>query len=402
MVVETKYYDALGVQPDASPDELKKAYKKMALKYHPDKNPNGAEKFKSISQAYEVLSDSTKRSLYDQGGEQAIKQGGIDAGFHDPSDVFQMFFGGNPFQTSNRKRCTEDRIQKVEVSLQEFYNGSTREFKVSRRVICKECNGVGGKSGAVDQCIMCKGTGKRVQIVQLGPGMIQQLCSTCNNCAGTGQLIREQDKCKTCHAQKVVQEKTLVRIEILKGSRNKQQIVKTGYSDQSPSCETGDLVFVLIEKPHPIFTRRGDDLIMSMNINLREALTGMSRTIQTLDDRILHIQTKPGEVIAPGVAKSIYNEGMPRKSNSFEKGLMIVVFEVEFPPSNWIGASQIMELGELLPKQRVTNVPNSSISVTLSPYTKSSESNSNNRGDSDEEDTNGHGENLHQAQCRGH
>lgn len=206
MVKESKFYDILGVTPDADESTLKKAYRKLALKYHPDKNPDAGEKFKEISMAYEVLSDPEKRRIYDQHGEQGIKEGGGGGGgFHSPMDIFDMFFGGGGGGMGGRRgpRRTKNLMHQLGVSLEDMYNGTTRKLALQKNVICGDCEGVGGKSGAVQKCPTCRGTGMQVRIHQLGPGMMQQIQSMCSECQGQGERIDPKLRCKKCVGRKV-------------------------------------------------------------------------------------------------------------------------------------------------------------------------------------------------------
>jgi len=169
MVKDTKLYDTLGVSPSATENELKKAYRKLALKYHPDKNPNGAEKFKDISHAYEILSDPQKRETYDNFGEEGLSGDAGGMGMN-PEDLFASFFGG-AFGGSSRSgpRRGKDVVHPLKVSLEDLYKGKVFKLSIKRNVICKACNGKGGKEGAVKNCSDCNGRGVkfvRRQILQ--------------------------------------------------------------------------------------------------------------------------------------------------------------------------------------------------------------------------------------------
>lgn len=363
MVHETGYYDLLGVKPNASQDEIKKAYRKLALKYHPDKNPNEGEKFKHISQAYEVLSDPKKRDLYDQGGEQAIKEGGMGGG-GSPMDIFNMFFGGGG--RMQRERKGKNVVHQLSVSLEEMYNGSTRKLGLQKNVICEKCEGYGGKKGTLEKCTNCKGRGVQVRVQQVGPGMIQQIQSMCPDCQGQGEKFNSKDRCKNCNGQKVERKKKILEVHIDKGMKDGQKITFHGEGDQEPGLEPGDIIIVLDQKDHPVFQRQDNNLIMRMNIKLVEALCGFRKTIQTLDNRTLVISSQPGEVIKHNDVKCVMNEGMPLYKEPYERGQLTIQFQVEFPEKNWLPEHLMFQLERLLPPREDVMVTDDMEEVDLS------------------------------------
>ncbi|KAF3627578.1 Chaperone protein dnaJ 3 [Capsicum annuum] len=348
----TRYYGILGVSKNATEDEIKKAYRKAAMKNHPDKGGD-PEKFKELAQAYEVLSDSQKREIYDQYGEDALKEGmGGGGGMHDPFDIFESFFGGNPFGgggsgRGRRQRRGEDVVHPLKVSLEDLYSGITKKLSLSRNVICSKCSGKGSKSGASTKCSGCKGTGMKVSIRQLGPGMIQQMQHPCNECKGTGEMIDDKDRCPQCKGEKVVPEKKVLEVHVEKGMQNGQKITFPGEADEAPDTVTGDIVFVLQQKEHPRFKRKGEDLFVDHTLSLTEALCGFHFILTHLDGRQLLIKSNPGEVVKPDQFKAINDEGMPVYQRPFMKGKLYIHFIVEFPDS--LSLEQVQALEAILP-----------------------------------------------------
>merc|ERR1719147_604904 len=321
--------------------------------------------------AYGVLSNPEKRKLYDQAGEQGIKEGGAGGGGGvNPMDIFDMFFGGgggDPFGRGRGRggpRRTKNLMHQLSVSLEDMYNGSVRKLALQKNVICDGCEGVGGKAGAVQKCPTCRGTGMQVRIQQLGPGMMQQIQSMCGECHGEGERIDPKLRCKKCNGKKVNRERKILEVQVDKGMEDGQKITFGGEGDQEPGMEPGDIIIVLDEKAHPLFKRNGNDLILKMDISLTEALTGMRKTIQTLDERTLVIQTVPGEVIKTGDLKQVYGEGMPTYRNPFEKGKLIIQFKVDFPDS--LPPETAQKLAEILPEREEAIIPDEHDEVNLS------------------------------------
>lgn len=390
MVKETTFYDVLGVKPGCAQEDLKKAYRKLALKYHPDKNPNEGERFKQISQAYEVLSNPDKKRIYDQGGEQALKEGGMGSnGFSSPMDIFDMFFGGGLGGRSGRRRERkgQDVIHQLSVSLEELYNGTVRKLALQKNVICDKCDGIGGKKSSVEGCSSCHGSGMQVQIQQLGPGMLQHLQTVCADCRGQGERINPRDRCKQCMGKKTIRDRKILEVHVDRGMVDGQKIVFSGEGDQEPGLDPGDIVILLEEKEHDVFKRSRNDLIMRMHIELVEALCGFQKVIRTLDGRDLVITSLPGTVTKTGDLKCIQNEGMPMYKDPFTRGRLIIQFAVDFPKS--IDPAVVPTLEKCLPPREEVMIPDGAEDCVLMDLDPEQESRRKDQRQAYEEDEGG-------------
>lgn len=316
--------------------------------------------------AYEVLSDPEKREIYDQYGEEGLKEGmGGSGGGGSPFDIFEAMFGGNPFGPGGgrgggsgrqRQRKGEDVVHGLKVNLEDLYNGVTKKLSLAKNVLCPKCDGKGSKSGASGHCGTCKGSGVRVVVRQIAPGMVQQMQTVCNECRGSGQVISEKDKCVQCHGQKVVQEKKVLEVHIEKGMVNNQKIVFQGEADEAPGTIPGDIVFVVQEKEHAHFKRKGADLFLEKTLTLTEALCGFQMTVTHLDKRQLVISTNEGDIVKPNSFKAVYDEGMPTYQRPFEKGKLFIHFTVKFPEPGELSEDDLKALEKLLPARPTVEI----------------------------------------------
>lgn len=325
-----KLYEVLGVPKTADEAEIKKAYKKLALKNHPDKGGD-PEKFKEISAAAEILCDPEKRKTYDQYGLEGLEGGGGDG--HSAEDIFSMFFGGGSGRGGSRRgpQKGEDIVHTIKASLEDLYNGKTVRLAISRNKPCVDCEGRGGKVGSEKSCGDCGGRGIRVQLRQIGPGMVQQMQSTCSSCKGAGKSMDEKDKCKSCKGNKVFKDRKVLEVNIEKGMAHGQKIKFSGEADEVPGTVPGDVVIVIQEKEHELFKRKGADLVMDMEIQLSESLCGFVKTVTHLDGRVLKVESSPGQCVKHDSVRLVKGEGMPQHGNIFNKGGLFVHFTVKFP-----------------------------------------------------------------------
>jgi DnaJ-related protein SCJ1 len=333
------YYAELGLSKEASDDEIKASFRKLSLKYHPDKNKGDQEaqkRFMRINEAYDALSDPDKRQIYDIYGEDGLKNQGQQAQGWDP---FAGLFGGG--QQGGRKKGPDFRMD-LRITLEELYSGSSKVFSIQRKVLCKKCRGTGAKDGQTKVCPTCKGTGVVTTIQQLGPGFNVQMQRPCDRCGGKGKT--HSANCPVCRGEKVIDERKELTAIIERGMPDGHEIVFERMSEQSPDAIPGNVIVKLSTETHPRFKRRGNDLLHSMTISLKEALLGFRKTIHQLDGR--EIDVVRNQITPPGFVMNIVGEGMPFHNVPSKRGVMEITFTVAFPRS--ISASQKAELETLM------------------------------------------------------
>ena len=337
----TKYYKILGVDKNASKDEIKKAYRNLVRTKHPDKG-GSEEEFQNIQLAYDTLSDENKRKVYDEYGEEGLKEGMTG---EEPTDIFDLFTRGGK---KNVKRKTKSVLQAMEVSLEDIFMGKEKYLEIKRYRICKKCKGNGSKDpNANTKCPGCNG--KRVKlVVQRMGNTILQSQQTCPDCRGEGYIIKNEDKCPTCKGQKVNQESKTLKIMLDKGAPDGKRYTFEGESDEMPGYDPGDVIIEIRIKKHPVFERTGADLTMKADISLLEALTGFQLLINHLDGRHVLINSKKGEIIKPGVIKTVKECGMPFFDHPTRFGNLYIKFNIHFPKS--LKEDQKEALFELFPK----------------------------------------------------
>ncbi|MCX7737825.1 MAG: molecular chaperone DnaJ [Hydrogenothermaceae bacterium] len=345
MAKKRDYYEVLGVNRNATPEDIKKAYRKLARQYHPDLNPNNKEaeeKFKEVSEAYQVLSDPEKRKIYDQFGHAGLSGAGTSGGyggqaygdyfnmkdvFDEFNTIFDTLFGGKDRggKTKGRRYTREDGsdlYQTITISLEDAYNGTTLSTEVPRYMICDVCGGTGAKVGSTERiCQTCNGIGEIYQ--NLGFIRISQACPTCG---GVGVL---QEHCEACGGRGLIIKKEEIKVRIPPGvdSGTKLRVPGKGHSGKFGGI-TGDLWIVVNIAPHHLFERRGDNIYIKLNLSVWEAIKGTELDVPHISGKTERIVVHPGT--QPEESVKITGKGMPRLKTS-GYGDMIVIFNVSIP-----------------------------------------------------------------------
>ncbi len=280
------YYETLGVSRDATPEEIKKAYRKLARQLHPDVNPGpqAEERFKEVSRAYEVLSNAERRQVYDMGGDPSGSGGGFGPGFGF-SDIFETFFGAAAGASRGpvpRQRRGQDALVRVEIDLADAVFGAERELVVDTAVVCPSCEGSCCQPGSQPQtCSVCKGRGQIQRVARsfLGQVMTQQVCSACH---GFGSVI--PSPCLECSGEGRVRSRRTLKIRVPAGVDTGNRIQLTGEGEVGPAGgPQGDLYVEIVERPHPTFTRRRDDLHCAVELPMTAAALGTVIELETFD-----------------------------------------------------------------------------------------------------------------------
>jgi len=349
----SKLYELLNVPKDATQNEIKKAYRKIAMKAHPDKGGD-VEKFKEINEAYEILSNEEKRATYDKYGKDGLNGQGGPGGM---DDIFSMFTGGGPRRQQQGAKKTKPVMKEVQVKLEEVFSGKVVKMPIKKRICCESCGGKGGKN--IKTCGDCKGQGFKIKTQMLGPGMIQQSQVPCNACRGEGKIFDEKDRCTVCKGEKIKDVEKILEIPIDKGIPDEKTILFAGEGNEMPGAMAGDLHVRVSIKPHPVFERKGADLFMKKKISLLEALVGVNFKLKQLDGTDLTICSAPADVISTGEMKVIQGKGMPFYGDAMSHGNLIIQFDIEFPKGEQIKKEAREQLKKILPGPKINPPPQS-------------------------------------------
>lgn len=338
------YYEVLGISKDASKEEIRKAYRKLAMKYHPDKNPDKSaeDKFKEASEAYEVLSDAEKRSRYDQYGhaglEGAFGQGGFGMGdfthFEDISDIFgdglgsifENLFGGSfgrSRSTGSRRNRGEDMQLSLSLSLEEIAKGVTKKIKINIKDTCPACNGSGSADGKSKTCPQCNGRGQVMQTSRSLFGHMQTVV-TCPTCHGQGKII--ENKCTKCHGEGRISKAKTVEINIPAGVSEGQYIRMRGEGNRGKlGGLAGDILVHIKEKEHPRFFREEANLKLKYPISIAQAVLGCEIKVETLSGKV---KMKIPSGTQSGKTFRLKGQGLPFVNSSYTGDLFVEIVVV--------------------------------------------------------------------------
>lgn len=348
MATKRDYYEVLGVSKTATEDELKKSYRKLALKYHPDRNPGdkeSEEKFKEAAEAYEVLSNKDKRAKYDQFGHAGVDGQGFGGGGQNMNmdDIFSMFgdifggfggggfsggFGGQRSRGGRRVNKGSSLRIKVKLTLEDIEKGVEKKIKVNKYVTCSTCHGSGAKEGSdTTNCTQCHGSGyiTQVQRTILGNMQTQAVCPTCS---GEGKIIK--DKCTSCHGDGIVKQEEVITINIPAGVADGMQISFAGLGNAGArNGVNGDLIVSVEELPHEDFERDGNNICHQTYITVSDAILGTTIEVPTLGGKA---KFKIEQGMSSGKVYRLRGKGLP-DVNGYGRGDILVRVDVWIPKS---------------------------------------------------------------------
>lgn len=339
------YYEVLGIDKNASANDIKKAYRQKAMQYHPDKNPGNKEaedKFKEAAEAYSVLSDPDKKARYDQYGFEGVSGpegfGGFSGQGMDINDIFSMFgdifgggFGGGGFGGFGGGRSQQTRYRgsdlrvKVKLNLQEISEGVTKKFKLKKYVSCSHCNGSGAEGNSMENCPECKGSGRVVRTVRTPFGIMNSE-SVCPKCGGEGKIIK--NRCSHCNGDGIVMGEEVVEVQIPAGVAEGMQLSMRGKGNAGKrNGVAGDLLIQIEEEKHPLLIRDERDLIYNLLLDIPTATLGGVVEIPTIKDNV-KLTIEPGT--QPGKALRLRGKGLPAL-NEYGRGDIVVNVSVYIP-----------------------------------------------------------------------
>ncbi|HZW55570.1 MAG TPA: molecular chaperone DnaJ [Nitrososphaerales archaeon] len=350
--VKRDYYEVLGVSKDATPDQIKSTYRKLALQYHPDRNksPSAEEKFKEISEAYAILSDDQKRAQYDQFGHEGIRgrysQEDIfrtanfddifrDIGFGGGFDsIFDSFFGGGfgsrrRHRTEREQQRGEDLTYELDLTLEEIASGTTKEIEIPRNEICNSCNGNGASPGSNPKtCPNCQGTGQTQSLSTSGFSRLIRIF-TCEMCKGSGKVI--DNPCTTCNGSGSIERKRKLTVKIPPGIEDGSSLRLGGEGSlgEGSSGRPDDLYIVCRELPHKVFTRKGDDLYTVVSIDMIDAALGTEIPVPTIYGNSVTVKVPSGT--QSGTVLRLKGMGIRSLENSSRRGDEFVTVNVTVP-----------------------------------------------------------------------
>lgn len=340
-----KYYEVLGVSRDASKDDIRRAYKKLAVQMHPDKGGD-PEKFKELASAYEVLSDDEKRNRYDQLGDDMFNEtngGGGGHGGIDPQSIFEQFFGGhggpfgNPFGGHHHGPARKkNHHHEINISLEDAYRGLNKSIKVSLMKLCKKCK---------EQCYACQGRGVIMDMRRMG-FFTQMMERPCDNCSATGFVAKGKSGCTVCNGNGMVKDEHKLDLTLPAGVATGHVNVFKGLGEQAVGDNeiSGDLLFEVRVQPHPVFTRDGNNLVMNVAMSFAESVTGKTIQVPYFGGEFTVDTAESFGIVKPDKPYCVRGKGMP------PNGDLLMMFNITYPVSKRLSEAERKDARDLFKK----------------------------------------------------